>query len=202
MPRPTVICLTPVRNEAWILERFLRCASLWADHIVIADQRSDDGSPEIARRFPKVLLIANDTVGLDEAARQRLLLAAARRIAGPRLLVTLDRAAGPVRREWLAGYEQQGIDMTSVGGGPPYWFDREVVAMIDRHGARHFRRQAIWDADWAAQAARYGCGPRERFLDPRSRRQQAVHAWLRLTQRRRHRRVVRWTDAWLQRRGW
>ena len=36
---PTVICLTPVRNESWILERFRPGASMWADHIVIADQR-------------------------------------------------------------------------------------------------------------------------------------------------------------------
>ena len=31
--RPKIICLTPVKNEEWILRRFLRLASLWADHI-------------------------------------------------------------------------------------------------------------------------------------------------------------------------
>ena len=45
---PTVIALAPVRNEAWILERYLRCAALWADHVVVADQGSDDGCREIA----------------------------------------------------------------------------------------------------------------------------------------------------------
>jgi glycosyltransferase involved in cell wall biosynthesis len=331
--RPAVVCLTPVRNEAWILERFLRCASLWADHIVVADEGSDDASADIARRFPRVRLIANRAAAFDEAARQRLLLAAARQIAGPRLLLALDadelltagawstaewsamlgaapgttfrfrwhnlrpglascwpgtrgglwgfmddgsphagtvlhsrrlpapaggaiveldtiavlhyqytdwrrmqskqrwyqclerllrpergalevyrqyhhmdavpRAAlRPVRREWFAGYEERGIDVTSVHGGGPYWFDREVVAMIDRHGARHFSRQAIWDADWPALAAHFGCGPGERFADPRSRRQRAVHAWLRLTQRSRERRPVQRVDGWLRRRGW
>jgi hypothetical protein len=333
MPRPSVICLTPVRNEAWILERFLQCASLWADHIVLADERSDDGSAAIARRFPKVRLIANDAVAFDEGARQRLLVNEARRTAGPRLLIALDAdevltagawttaewaamlaarpgtgfrfrmrnlrpglescweepceglwgfmddgrahpggvlhsrrlplpAAGSVvdlaeievlhyqftdwarmqskhrwyeclekllrperrplavyrqyhhmdavpcgglravRREWLAGYEELGIDMTRVQGGPPYWFDREVVAMIDRHGAGHFRRQDIWRADWAALAESYGFGPRDRFRDPRSRREKAVHTWLRLTQRSHRRRIVRQVDAGLQRRGW
>ena len=37
-PVPTVICVTPVKNEARILPRFLRCAATWADHILIADQ--------------------------------------------------------------------------------------------------------------------------------------------------------------------
>ena len=36
--RPKVICVTPVRNEAWIIEPFLRAAELWADHIILADQ--------------------------------------------------------------------------------------------------------------------------------------------------------------------
>jgi hypothetical protein len=333
MVRPRIICLTPVRNEAWILERSLRCASLWADEIVIADQRSNDGSAAIARRFPRVRLIANDSARFDEAGRWGLLLHEARRLPGPRLLIALDAdevltagawttaewaamlAARPgtafrfpmwnlrpglarcwqepgeglwafvddgrpyqgeplhsrrlplpapgevvdlteiavlhyqftdwarmrakhrwylclerllrpgrpplavyrqyhhmdavpraclraVRRDWLAGYEEQGIDMRSTAGGPPYWFDREVLALLDRHGAAHFRRQAIWRTDWAALAALHGYGPRERFRDPRTRRERAVHAWLRLTQPASRRRLVRWLDARLQRRGW
>jgi Glycosyl transferase family 2 len=333
MSRPSVICLTPIRNEAWILERFLQCASLWADHIVLADQLSDDDSAAIAGSFPKVRWIPNSSTDFDEEVRWRLLLAAARRIAGPRLLIALDAdeiltagawrtadwrtmldawpgtgfrfrkrnlapglrdcwddtceglwafrddgrpyfgevlhsrrlplpaadsvvalgeievlhyqftdwarmrskhrwyqclerllrpARGPlevyrqyhhmdavprrslraVRPEWLAGYAEQGIDMTHVQGAPPYWFDREVVSMIDRYGAVHFRRQAIWSADWAALAERYGCGPRERFGDPRTRQEKAVHAWLRLTQRSSRRRLVRHLDGRLQRRGW
>lgn len=41
-----IVCLTPVRNEAWILERFLKAAELCADHIVLADQ--DSTEPKIA----------------------------------------------------------------------------------------------------------------------------------------------------------
>ena len=78
MLKPTVICLTPVKNEAWILERFLRCASLWADYIIIADQGSDDGSVEIATRFPKVILVENPSSIFNEPERQKLLLEAAR----------------------------------------------------------------------------------------------------------------------------
>jgi glycosyltransferase involved in cell wall biosynthesis len=90
MAKPTIICLTPVKNEAWILDRFLQCASLWADHIIIADQNSTDGSQEIARRYPKVTLIENSSEAYHESSRQKLLIDAARKIPGPRLLVALD----------------------------------------------------------------------------------------------------------------
>ena len=86
----TTIVVTPVRNETWILDRFLRCASLWADHIVIADQGSTDGSREIAARHPKVTLVDNPGAEYDEGARQRLLLEAARGFPGPRLIFALD----------------------------------------------------------------------------------------------------------------
>ena len=88
--RPKVICLTPVKNEAWILESFLTAASEWADHIIIADQGSNDGSRGIALRFPKVEVLENLGKDLNEAERQSMLIEASRRIPGPRLLVALD----------------------------------------------------------------------------------------------------------------
>ncbi len=90
MVKPTVVCLTPVRNESWILERFLRCASMWADHIIVADQASDDGSRDIAAAHPKVTVINNPSQSLDEAERQQILIEAARNLPGPRLLIALD----------------------------------------------------------------------------------------------------------------
>jgi len=88
--RPSIICLTPVKNEAWILDRFLKAASLWADLIIIADQMSTDGSRDIAKRYPKVVLIDNNNPTYDEQSRQKLLINEARKIKGPRLLITLD----------------------------------------------------------------------------------------------------------------
>ena len=88
----TLFCLTPVKDEAWILERFLACAATWVDHIIIADQGSTDGSVEIARAHPKVTLVHNDSPGYDEAARQKLLIETARSIPveGRRALLALD----------------------------------------------------------------------------------------------------------------
>jgi glycosyltransferase involved in cell wall biosynthesis len=84
------ICLTPVMNEAWNLERFLKCASTWADHIIVADQGSTDGSREICARFPKVLLVENPSKAFNEPERQKLLISSARKIPGQRLLFALD----------------------------------------------------------------------------------------------------------------
>jgi glycosyltransferase involved in cell wall biosynthesis len=84
------ICLTPVKNEAWILDKFLAATSFWADYIIIADQNSTDGSLEIAKRYEKVILINNPSSEFNEPERQKLLLSEARKIKGKKLLITLD----------------------------------------------------------------------------------------------------------------
>ena len=80
-PRKIVV-LTPVKNEAWILPLFLQSASIWCDYILIADQNSTDGSREIASKFPKVVLIDNDSDDLDEDKRNHLIVEKARELVG------------------------------------------------------------------------------------------------------------------------
>lgn len=314
MPTPTVICLTPVKNEAWILERFLECASIWADHIIVADQKSDDGSREIARAFPKVTLVENPSPTFNESGRQKILLEAARRITGPRLLIALDAdefltanfstdtewntilqaPAGTVFRfqwpivlsnlcsywmfpgefafgfmddssehigkdihsprlptpahartvaltnikvmhfvatdverwrsklrwyqcwqmlnqperplteiyrfnhkdlnipsdrvkampkEWLLGYEQQGIDMSRVVREGIYRWDKEILQLFDEYGPDRFRRVAIWDVNWSELRRKINGNETQAALDdPRSRFDKYVHRWLERTQ--------------------
>lgn len=89
-PRPVVV-LTPVKNEAWILDRFLSVTCRFADLVVVADQGSTDGSREICRGFSKVHLLDNPSPDYDEAHRQGLLLRAARELVpGEKVLLALD----------------------------------------------------------------------------------------------------------------
>ena len=314
MRRPLVFCLTPVKNEAWILERFLRCASLWADRIIIADQGSTDGSREIAQRFPKVTIIDNTSKDFNEPERQRMLIAEARRTADPKVLLALDAdefltanfltspewgsilnappgtvirfqwpqieksvsgllffnypyeiplgfsddgseqegksihscrvpvpagcqtaaateikimhyslldrdrfksrirwyqcfehltlkkkpvdlyryyhpylhmegVSKPIPGEWIQGYEERGIDMSSVHCDGIYRWDKEVLQYFEKYGLGEFRRLAIWDVDWGKiYHDAYPEEPAKAFTDPRSRFEKAVHRWLEATQ--------------------
>lgn len=89
--RPAIVVLTPLKNDAWILRRFLEVTSQFADHIVIADQGSTDGGPQICREFGKVTLIENPDRDFNEAARQQLLIRTGRELVPlPRILMALD----------------------------------------------------------------------------------------------------------------
>lgn len=89
--RLPLVVLTPIRNEGWILDRFLAVTSRLADHIVLADQQSFDRSRAIAAQYPNVTVVANDDPGFSEAARQELLIETARRLVpGPKVLLALD----------------------------------------------------------------------------------------------------------------
>jgi Glycosyl transferase family 2 len=89
--RPSIIVLTPLKNDAWILRRFLEVGSAFADRILIADQGSTDGGPDICRQFGKVTVIDNSNRQYDEASRQNLLIDAARALLPlPRILIALD----------------------------------------------------------------------------------------------------------------
>ena len=134
---PTVICLTPVKNEAWIIGPFLECASRWADVIVVADQGSQDETVAIASKFDKVRLVTNPDESYDEGSRQQLLLDTAREYPGRRVLVALDadEVLLPAfdSEEWHAALESpEGTVLTfpwwAVGPGMrTTWVDKEAV---------------------------------------------------------------------------
>ena len=88
---PKIVVVTPVKNEEWILERFLSVTSQFADQIIIADQNSTDSSVEICKQYPKVILIQNPSSQYDEASRQLLLLNTARELVPEnKIILALD----------------------------------------------------------------------------------------------------------------
>lgn len=90
MNKPLLICITPVRNEAWILNAFLKATSLWADQIIIADQDSTDGSREIALSYPKVKLVDNYNQEMQQSYARKLLFDEVCKIEGPKIIFALD----------------------------------------------------------------------------------------------------------------
>jgi glycosyltransferase involved in cell wall biosynthesis len=83
------IAIMPVKNEAWILEHSLTCASKFFDHIIVADQMSTDATPDICKKFPKVTYIVNNSESYNEGDRRQLLLNAAREYEGYNFIVNL-----------------------------------------------------------------------------------------------------------------
>ncbi|MFM6726528.1 MAG: glycosyltransferase family 2 protein, partial [Dolichospermum sp.] len=89
--KPKIVVVTPIKNEDWILDRFLSVTSQFADLIIIADQNSTDGSRDICQKYPKVKLIENKSDQYDEASRQILLLQTARElIPEHKIILALD----------------------------------------------------------------------------------------------------------------
>ncbi len=87
----SIVVLTPVKNEEWVMDKFLRITSLFADYILVADQFSNDSTVSIINSHPKAVYIKNENSEYDEEFRQRLLISKARElITGKRLLLALD----------------------------------------------------------------------------------------------------------------
>lgn len=85
-----IVVLTVLRNDAWILRRFLEVTSIFAERILILDQGSTDGSRAICAEFPKVTLLDDPSFEYDEGSRHRRLIDAARQLVPmPRILLGL-----------------------------------------------------------------------------------------------------------------
>lgn len=304
---PTIICITPVKNEAWILDRFLKCASTWADHIIMADQGSTDGSLDIIQCYPKVKLVDAPCQEFNMGKIRQSLLERARTIPGPRIIISLDadeslsanwkdsaewdsikaakpgtilrfqwanlmsdgesvwipdteipmgfvddgsfyeevpideprvpcspnspslllkdirvlhyqytdwrrmqskqrwyqaweRLYHPNRRpvqiyrqyhhmyhvkqspklsKWFKGYEEIGIDMSSVKQDGVYRWDREILDLMTKNGLEPFRKLDIWQINWVKYARQIEYPePSQTFTDPRTPLEKWILAWL------------------------
>jgi hypothetical protein len=61
------------------------------------------------------------------------------------------RPLGPIEptpRAWIAGWEERGIDMTTIEDNEPYWQDLATLDLLLQHGAVRFWFDDIWKKDW------------------------------------------------------
>lgn len=144
--RPLLIVITPVRNEAWVLEAYLTCASSWADYIILADHHSEDNTREIARKFEKVILIDNPTFEWYESECRTRLLEEACKIPGDKVIFALDAD------EFLSeGFEQTESWQRIIGSKENEIFSFNWLNLYDNfqtveYTQMHFEWAAHFDA--------------------------------------------------------
>lgn len=86
-----IIVVTPVKNEAWVLDVFLKVTLQVADAVLLAYQASEDDTLAIAQRFERVTVLQNPSEAYNNATRQQFLLSEARRLfPGPKVILALD----------------------------------------------------------------------------------------------------------------
>ena len=112
-PSPQLLCLTPMKNEAWIATRYAAANATWADLLLVSDQGSTDGTEDCLAGHDKVRLVPNRSREFDERHRQLLLIDAARQVDGPRTLVALDAD------EALSANARDSTEWDKLRGAPP-----------------------------------------------------------------------------------
>lgn len=69
-----IIVITCVKDESWMLQRFLATCSQFADHIIISDESTGiDNSLEIYNKFPKVILHHNSGKSVPGCIRRKFI---------------------------------------------------------------------------------------------------------------------------------
>ncbi len=85
-----IIVMTPIMNDDWILDSYLKAVTSFADHIILLDQQSSDRTNEIIKNYEKVELHRNINKNYNEKERQELLIKKARFYGDRNVLIALD----------------------------------------------------------------------------------------------------------------
>ncbi len=84
------IVIIPSKNEDWILDKTLAALSLFADYIIIGDAFSWDKTPEIAKKYPKVIFLQNPDPYMGSRNRRQIMLDEARKFGADNLIFCFD----------------------------------------------------------------------------------------------------------------
>ena len=87
-----IIVVTCVKDEAWMLDRFLATCSEFADHIIVSDESTGlDDSLEIYSKYPKVILHHNSGDPVRGDIRRKFVFHEARKIkCDKRIIIAID----------------------------------------------------------------------------------------------------------------
>lgn len=88
-----IICVTPVKNEEWIVDNFITSAAKWANEIKLVYQKSTDKTYTLIRSFKrlkKIQIIKNDNSELNEYYRQLLALKIIRQKHTKNIILGID----------------------------------------------------------------------------------------------------------------
>jgi hypothetical protein len=92
MSNTKIIVVTCVKDEAWMLERFLATCSQFADNIIVSDESTGlDNSIEIYKKYPKVIVHHNPGSPIRGDIRRQFVFAEARKIiCDKRFIIAID----------------------------------------------------------------------------------------------------------------
>lgn len=92
MSNVKIIVITLVKDEAWMLDRFLATCSVFADHIIVSDESTGiDNSLEIYNKYPKVMLHHNSGTPVRGDFRRKFVFDEARKIpCDKRIIIAID----------------------------------------------------------------------------------------------------------------
>lgn len=92
MSNTKIIVVTLVKDEAWMLDRFLSACSQFADHIIVSDESTGlDDSLEIYKKYPKVILHHNSGKSVRGDIRRQFVFQEARKICcEKRIIIAID----------------------------------------------------------------------------------------------------------------
>src|ERR1039457_2501134 len=92
MPDTKIIVTTLVKDEAWMLDRFLATCSAFADHIIVSDESTGlDNSLDIYKKYSKVILFHNSGTPVRGDIRRKFVFDEARKIpCDKRIIIAID----------------------------------------------------------------------------------------------------------------
>lgn len=165
-----VIGMLRVKNEARWIERSIASIASICDEILVMDDHSEDGTPQLCAALPKVTVLESPFLELNECRDKNWLLEEAKR-RGAEWIVCIDgdEMLAPGGAEKLR--EAMGGEVHSISMRIPYLWDSEDQIRVDGVYGEYRRHSAFKPMNFVFTSSTPGgfhCGnvPRRAMLHP------------------------------------